>query len=374
MFFSAGLRGDDLPSKTVCLTFDDGPGETKEAGTGPRTLEVAQFLHSRKIEATFFVVGEFATARKEVISRVAQMNHIIGNHTFNHIRLADRSGQFAADQIARTDEIISHCAPQAVKYFRPPHGKWSPAVAGELNWTGAATHIGPILWDIDAADWRFWSNGQSARECAAAYIDRIRAVGRGVIIMHDSSFESEIRIQNNSFDAVKLIVDWLQENGYCFVRLDALPQVRESGRISSVIALQTSTGHYISTPEDSGGPVSADSSESGPSAALGMVELGDSRVALRCLSGRYLSADDGGRGSVTASARQIQEREVFTVIDLGEDKIAVRCANGRYLSPLNGGEVRTGATRISSCEILRVDRIWPGRDAKPPYNNGHTHA
>jgi peptidoglycan/xylan/chitin deacetylase (PgdA/CDA1 family) len=59
MFFPNGLSGNDLPDKTVCLTFDDGPGETKEQdGPGPRTLELAQFLDSRAITATFFVLGD----------------------------------------------------------------------------------------------------------------------------------------------------------------------------------------------------------------------------------------------------------------------------------------------------------------------------
>ena len=40
MFFSTGISGSDLPDKTVCLTFDDGPGVPVREGSGPRTLEL----------------------------------------------------------------------------------------------------------------------------------------------------------------------------------------------------------------------------------------------------------------------------------------------------------------------------------------------
>jgi peptidoglycan/xylan/chitin deacetylase (PgdA/CDA1 family) len=49
MFFHVDIKGDRLPDRTLCLTFDDGPG--------PRTLEIGQYLYTRKISATFFTIG-----------------------------------------------------------------------------------------------------------------------------------------------------------------------------------------------------------------------------------------------------------------------------------------------------------------------------
>jgi peptidoglycan/xylan/chitin deacetylase (PgdA/CDA1 family) len=67
MFTSDGIYGNDLPDRTLCLTFDDGPGETKGEGPGPRTLELAQFLASRMITATFFVIGERVANQREIV-------------------------------------------------------------------------------------------------------------------------------------------------------------------------------------------------------------------------------------------------------------------------------------------------------------------
>jgi peptidoglycan/xylan/chitin deacetylase (PgdA/CDA1 family) len=228
MFTRGEIHGNDLPDKTLCLTFDDGPGETKQPGApGPRTLELAQFLASRGITATFFVIGEQVAGHREIVQAVAQVDQLIGNHTYDHPHLEDKSGDFAAGQIIRTEHVLSGI-PNVVKLFRPPYGSWSSTVAGQLNSTAAQTYTGPIMWDIDACDWGFWLHGRNAQECAEAYIRKIQEVGRGIVLMHDSSFEDDIRSQSYTFEAVKLLVDWLQHNGYSFIALNSIPQVRNA--------------------------------------------------------------------------------------------------------------------------------------------------
>ena len=100
MFFSTEISGRDLPNKTVCLTFDDGPGVTGGDGPGPRTLEIARFLRDRAIPGAFFTIGRFAAATKAIVEEVAQMGHLIGNHTYNHPTLAGQSGKAAGHDVA----------------------------------------------------------------------------------------------------------------------------------------------------------------------------------------------------------------------------------------------------------------------------------
>ena len=57
MYSTLPFTGTSMPDKTLCLTFDDGPGETNGESKGPRTLELAQYLHAEGIAATFFVLG-----------------------------------------------------------------------------------------------------------------------------------------------------------------------------------------------------------------------------------------------------------------------------------------------------------------------------
>ena len=65
-----------LPPKTLCLTYDDGPG--------PDSAELGEFLAARGVRATFFVVGKFAGARPQVLDALHAHGHIIGNHSFEH--------------------------------------------------------------------------------------------------------------------------------------------------------------------------------------------------------------------------------------------------------------------------------------------------
>ena len=236
MFFCEGIYGNDLPDKTVCLTFDDGPGESGlQGGPGPRTLELAQFLDSQNIKATFFVIGERAANHRDIVQGVAELHQLIGNHTYTHPDLTDKSGDFAAEEILRTERVLSGI-PGFVKLFRPPYGSWPREIAGQLNSTEARSYTGPIMWDIDAADYDFWRRGRSARECADAYILKIQNAGKGIVLMHDSSFEDDIRSQSYTFDMARLVVDRLRQNGYSFIALDWIPQVRKALGASSMSA------------------------------------------------------------------------------------------------------------------------------------------
>jgi len=233
MFLRSQIYGKDLPHKTVCLTFDDGPGETEQAtGPGPRTIELAQFLSARRIRAAFFVIGDRVAKLPNIVREVAEMDHLIGNHTYDHPMLGGRSGVFAADQIIRTEAVLSGLD-RVERLFRTPYGDWSEAVAEQLNQT-EAQHLctGPIGWDIDAADYSFWRQGASAEACAKAYIAKVQEVGNGIVLMHDSAFEDDIRSQSYTFEMAKLVVEWLQQNDFNIVPLDSVPQVRAALRMA----------------------------------------------------------------------------------------------------------------------------------------------
>jgi hypothetical protein len=261
-------------------------------------------------------------------------------------------------EIGRTDEAIA-AVRRTLKLFRPPYGRWGAKIAGQLNWTGAWPYIGPVMWDIDAGDWQFWRNGRSARECAVAYIDAIQRAGRGIVLMHDSSFEEDIRVQNQTFQAAKLMVNWLMQNDYHFVRLDSVPQVVRAAHVGSVRALQTATGHYLSPQDGGGGQVLANAPGVGPCEPLGVIELGDEKIALRCLTGHYLSAQNGGGGSVVATAPAIGPWELLTRVDLPDGRIALCCASGHYISPQSGGGGEIVADRLAIAEWEALRTISP---------------
>jgi hypothetical protein len=90
------------------------------------------------------------------------------------------------------------------------------------------------MWDIDGRDWECWRQGRTAHECAAVYIATIQNVRKGIVLMQDGSFEDDIRSRSYTFEMAKVVVDWLQQNGYTFVPLDSIPQVCNAVGVSSV--------------------------------------------------------------------------------------------------------------------------------------------
>jgi peptidoglycan/xylan/chitin deacetylase (PgdA/CDA1 family) len=251
MFFDSDIKGSELPPKILCLTYDDGPGQTIADGPGPRTLELGRYLFLQNIQATFFMVGKSAEEYPDILPQLHAWGHLIGNHTYSHpglVALAEAGGDVIGE-IARTDVLIRPYASAPPVFFRPPYGNWRQKqppdnrddkprslVADILNRSGMFTdYVGPVNWDISAADYDFWRRGATAQECAAAYLQKIEQLGKGIILMHDSSEDEAVRLNNRTLEMTKIIVPVLKEKGFHFVRLDRVPQVMAAMREKSVV-------------------------------------------------------------------------------------------------------------------------------------------
>ena len=109
MFSKKSLHGRFLPVKTLCLTFDDGPGETTGDGPGPKTIKIAEYLHEQGISATFFMVGKHISKNLYILPELHRLGHIIGNHTYNHLHFPSlfKDGKDILTEITKTSELIS---------------------------------------------------------------------------------------------------------------------------------------------------------------------------------------------------------------------------------------------------------------------------
>src|SRR4051794_19352115 len=126
MFHHADLKGTQLPPKALCLTYDDGPGETAGNRPGPRTSELAHYLAEERISAAFFVIGLHAEASPHSLEALHRCGHTIGNHTYSHpglVALVEGGGDAVAE-VARTDAIIRVFANGKRPFFRAPYGNW----------------------------------------------------------------------------------------------------------------------------------------------------------------------------------------------------------------------------------------------------------
>lgn len=180
--------------KKIAITFDDGPHPTY-------TEELLDGLKERGVPATFFVTGEHAALHPELIKRMQQEGHLIGNHTYSHIQLRRGNREEFRNELKKTNEILEEITGEEVVYVRPPYGSWDKALEKELN-------MFPVLWTIDPTDW----SCLDAQTVTQRVLDK--AQENGIILLHD--------YYKTSVEAALEIVDALQEQGYTFVTVEEL--------------------------------------------------------------------------------------------------------------------------------------------------------
>ena len=183
--------------KKIAITFDDGPHPKY-------TLKLLDGLKERNVKATFFVIGENVSNNLDVIKRMAEDGHLIGNHTYSHVQLTCISEEKAITEINKTSELITTYAGVSPKYIRPPYGMYSDALKRETNLT-------PVLWTVDPRDWSVLNTDSVVKHVLK------RAKSGDIILLHD--------IFDTSVEAAFQIIDALKAEGYEFVTVDEFIKV-----------------------------------------------------------------------------------------------------------------------------------------------------
>lgn len=180
--------------KKIALTFDDGPHPYY-------TEQLLDGLKERGVHVTFFVTGEHAQLHPDIIERMSEEGHLIGNHTYSHIQLTANNREEFKEELVRTSEIITGITGQEVIFVRPPYGCWDKRLEEELN-------MFPVLWNVDPLDW-------SSRNAARITEKIVSAAGENdIILMHD--------YYKTSVTAALDAIDRLTEEGYTFVTVDEI--------------------------------------------------------------------------------------------------------------------------------------------------------
>lgn len=191
---NAAAGVDQDVGKCIALTFDDGPHPIY-------TEKLLDGLAQRDVKATFFVTGANAEKYPEIIKRIQEEGHLIGNHTYHHVQLTAANGDQFREEIISTNEVIKEITGEDTEYIRPPYGSWNKKYEEELN-------MFPVLWSIDPRDWCSDDVDCIIRNT----VDKIKE--GDIILMHDQ--------YKSSVTAALAIVDKLQEEGYEFVTVEEI--------------------------------------------------------------------------------------------------------------------------------------------------------
>lgn len=126
----------------IYLTFDDGPSPE----TTPYLLEL---LAEENMKASFFLIGKEIEKHPDLVRKIAEGGHSIGNHSYSHQFMPGLKVQQIEQEIEKTNKLVEEVCGQRPKNFRPPFGfmdKKTAAVLRDLS-------MHPVYWSQAPEDW-----------------------------------------------------------------------------------------------------------------------------------------------------------------------------------------------------------------------------
>lgn len=192
----------DTEEKKIYLTFDCG----YENGNTEAMLDA---LKKHNVKATFFVVGHYLESAPDIVKRMVEEGHTIGNHTYHHPDMSKISDAAAFQK--EMDDVRS-CYKELVgeempMYYRPPQGKYSLSNLQMAKDLGYAT----FFWSLAYVDWNV--DDQPAKSVAMEKLTK-RVHPGAVVLLHNTS-------KTNAEVLDELLTEW-EKMGYSFGTLDEL--------------------------------------------------------------------------------------------------------------------------------------------------------
>ncbi len=193
--------------KVIYLTFDAG---YENGNTGP----ILDVLASRGVKAAFFVVGSFVEQNPDLVRRMAQEGHLVGNHTWHHWDMSKISDERVfSDELSSLAKLYEQTVGSPMpRYYRPPQGVYSEDNLRMAQKLGYHT----VFWSLAYVDW-YQDRQPTSEQAFAKLIPRIH--NGAVVLLHSTS-------ATNAAILDELLTRW-EEMGFRFGTLDELFPAQE---------------------------------------------------------------------------------------------------------------------------------------------------
>lgn len=191
----------DANQKEIYITFDAG----FENGNTERILDA---LKKHGVKATFFLVGNYFETQPELVKRMAEEGHTIGNHTYSHPDMSKIGDiQSFQTELQKNESLYRDIlGSEMPKLYRPPQGKFCEENLKMAQQLGYST----VFWSLAYVDW-YTDDQPTPEQAFSKLLPRIHP--GAVVLLHSTS-------STNAEILDELLTKW-EETGYSFGDLEA---------------------------------------------------------------------------------------------------------------------------------------------------------
>lgn len=188
----------DYDKKVIALTFDDGPSKY--------TKKIVDLLNEYDANATFFILGNKVEIYNETLTYLLESGNEIGNHSYNHKWLKNVAKEELLEQITKTQDIIEKNLNYTPTLFRPTYGSVNNLMKENVK-------LDIVLWNLDTLDWKY----KNSKKISENLLKKVK--DKDIILMHDT--------YEYTYNALKIIIPALKEEGYQFITVSELKKLNE---------------------------------------------------------------------------------------------------------------------------------------------------
>jgi peptidoglycan/xylan/chitin deacetylase (PgdA/CDA1 family) len=203
--FGRAIGRGPRDSRTVYLTFDDGPNPIAT----PRVLET---LEAEAVPAAFFMVGAHACRHPDIARQVVAAGHEVGNHTQHHVKLHVLGPRRIRQELEQAHRAITDATGRAPRVFRAPHGYRNPFVGAAARRYGYRVFGWTFgVWDSDLP------GADEIRQRV-----RVKLRPGAIILVHDGDGYDPAGDRRQTAAALPGIIRDARDAGYAFRPLSDL--------------------------------------------------------------------------------------------------------------------------------------------------------
>lgn len=193
-----GICLGNREKKIIYLTFDNG----YEAGYTNKILDT---LKLNEVKATFFITAHYLNTAQELVQRMIQEGHIVGNHTVNHKSMPEITDEEIKNEVMKLHQAIFEKFGYEMKYIRPPKGEFSERTIIATNNLGYKH----VMWSFAYVDWEE-KKQPSEEKAKKTILDNLH--NGEIMLLHGNS--------KTNADILDTIIKEIKAQGYQIKSLD----------------------------------------------------------------------------------------------------------------------------------------------------------